>query len=1511
MNNNLFNLIINNIYIRKLLFNNVSLIHNVFEESVLKWSELIISEYHLAYYGYIDQLKNLKSQKKNNNKKINNSLVSSDIIHPIQVLDFVYPLPSVAAKQGNLQLLEYLLEVGELFSGEELSLVVVNRHFHLVGYFLEKFGQSQNLDSALCACAEHGHLELFQQIYEYGDDYNDWSKIGDVAFKHKNFDIAKWLNEKRGVTCCPDTATELFSLGDRDIIDWLLRTGVRFSRSVLIEAIKIGDLKLLDTLHKKIYYFLNDNHAIQTAIQHNQMEILDHLIFQKKLRRSSLKTIVERGNLEMLKHLYQTQPTTFRRDLVDKAAEHCHIDILEYLVLELGLIPTDDSFKFAAAKGQMEAIEFLYNHTAIKPNISSLEDAITNNQYEVVEWIAINEPKLIQQYLSFAITKRTDIRIVEILFDLGATFSHLNYVFEALRYGRFDLVDLFFDSVSLDSKSMLAFGKSMYTNHYALPFKSVKYFFNKYCDINSCTKNISIKDLSTTHLDHAHFLLERLDDDQWKELLPKLWNMSLGFIRYLLEYKRIPMPPNFCEDLAKINDFEKIKYLHHNGLLDSTKVLDISVERGHMYLIRFLHRKTTLEFSKDAVLYAASRSFKSVVKYIYYNGMNQSDFITTNDKPNPNVPIDNFWSYPLCLKRSIVSNSYLININSSRSKIDQTSLNFKRSISFFNKLFNRDSVNNNINRKDQEYTKKLTYVQTLSFIDHDEDSLKKIDEVIAEYPNDFKALLVRIRICSKLNNKSETWNTICAAVNSLLDTTATFKSTDDFQRAYETLVATVRELIEQSSIDHTMADFFRAVTKLNTDLPGYIVRPAYLEFLSVGDNVQCYSILKRLEKSKEFIPFDSIQLGLLEYRREEYEKSLEHIDGGLASFDEIENSEWRVISRELLISALNVKHLIYTKHRPDVQGAIGSLELLVRKYPDYEPYKINASLAYLYSQRAVARFKDSLKHAKIAIKHLNENIKNERFELYSNTIACMTRLKLERSECDKFINESMADVQRLSSTIGVTREMVDFLGLAASDYVLSLDFNWKEWNEFKEKTCSETDRDRILFIKRSSSNQEIAESLALWISLLEKHMATTSPSNDGSIFLNHLKSILQTTSIMVDLLIRGNLEFQIPYGIAGMINSILDRATNYIPSNGNSPFYLYPWKMVSYPSTTSESIDYLLVKNFLNPDTYESSYKRVESLIKSGKSIGYALRFGAFPETIDATTEDQLEVLFDTEEKLDRFDSEADKLYFQAIRGYSEVMFLKSSRGIDKLQALVTKQPTFYVAQVLLSTSLISLGRFNQAKSVLNKIMDNDKINHHIKSVATLHLSTIDYIEGDYRSALDRLESIYVKGWLELNSDSMLNYQIRCRLVSVHGQILVKIFSDMIKENDSISKEHKMLFYLSRSMANVLLFNFKECMTDFEKLDIEYSQIIRHVEKTVGRLVNVAQFEYLNKHYKLFLPYLEQANLEPLQINTDDIITSLYIAASSLASSINKPTQSKQLIQEAQKTNEFKLDVLE
>ncbi|EFA75951.1 putative periplasmic or exported protein [Heterostelium album PN500] len=602
MNNNLFKLIINNSYIRKIIFNNVSLIHSIFEEPALKWSELIKSEYHLAYYGYIDTLKTLKIEKKN--KKFNNRL-AREKLHPIQVLDYVHTLPNVAAKQGNQQLLEYLLEAGEFFNGEELSLAVKNNHYHLISFLLEKFGQNQNLDSALCEYAEQGHFELFKQIYKYCTDDNEWSEIIDVAFRHRQLEIGEWLYRERGLACKPETATELLSFGDRDLIDWMINNKFKFSKDVLNEVIKMGDVQLFGRLYSQNLYYLNNDRAIKTAIQHNQMEMLNHLIFTRRLKYnssnlagigahgnlemmkriggsklqffgksafsaaaennlvdiidhmhdidlrisckiSSLKTIVERGNLDMLKHLHLTQPTTFRTELITKAAEFDHIDILEYLILELDIVPTTDGIEAAAAKGNIKSIEFIYNNTSVKPNVKALEKAITNNHYSVVKWIGINEPNLLQRFLTFSISKQFDIRIFKILRNGGSTFVCHDHIVNALKYGRFDIVELLMDIGSFLSDELMlsSIKKPVFTRH-DIPFKSIRYFFTKYGEINN-TDNIILQNFSTTDLEHAHFIFERLDDRQWSRFLLPLMKTSLGFTRYLLEYRQKPILPNFC-----------------------------------------------------------------------------------------------------------------------------------------------------------------------------------------------------------------------------------------------------------------------------------------------------------------------------------------------------------------------------------------------------------------------------------------------------------------------------------------------------------------------------------------------------------------------------------------------------------------------------------------------------------------------------------------------------------------------------------------------------------------------------------------------------------------------------------------------------------------------------------------------------------------------------------------------------------------------------------------------------
>ena len=323
------------------------------------------------------------------------------------------------ADHGKLEVIKWLYEKG-------------NEYLQITNY-RENIKLIDNLNKcskwAIIWAAENGHFETVKWLYE--NTINELLKEDerifykhihptDSAAKNGHLEIVKWLFERLGCTqCAIDMAAEN---GHLEVIKWLVSKKVICTPNALIYAVKKGHLKVLKWFSLNQIEGLtrsaddlgiNDKNLRKCAIRKGHLEIVkwlesNQLIY--KNCKADMILAITRGHLEIVKFLHQKHVEYINKPWTI-AYENWRIDNNVLLIIvergDLKMIKwlyenknemletdsreynIDDCIIQAVKRDYFEIIKFLYKKHGIMNDSTyeKIDNIVTGYNYKINDWL--------------------------------------------------------------------------------------------------------------------------------------------------------------------------------------------------------------------------------------------------------------------------------------------------------------------------------------------------------------------------------------------------------------------------------------------------------------------------------------------------------------------------------------------------------------------------------------------------------------------------------------------------------------------------------------------------------------------------------------------------------------------------------------------------------------------------------------------------------------------------------------------------------------------------------------------------------------------------------------------------------------------------------------------------------------------------------------------------------------------------------------------------------------------
>lgn len=208
---------------------------------------------------------------------------------------------TIAARNGDLELVEYLVQAGATNLDDALEDAAESGHPDVVKYLIRAGGQ--NLDAVLDYAAQEGHLDIVRYAVEAG--VTDLEKAFDTAVTNGYPDVVQFLIDHAGNDLDLDAAlTTAIMSGEAKMVELLVKAGASDVDKALRDAASLGQLSIVKWLLK------NGADEVETALH----EAIKH------------------GHLAVVKEILKSHPENYDlRDAAYLASEHGHNRIAAYI----------------------------------------------------------------------------------------------------------------------------------------------------------------------------------------------------------------------------------------------------------------------------------------------------------------------------------------------------------------------------------------------------------------------------------------------------------------------------------------------------------------------------------------------------------------------------------------------------------------------------------------------------------------------------------------------------------------------------------------------------------------------------------------------------------------------------------------------------------------------------------------------------------------------------------------------------------------------------------------------------------------------------------------------------------------------------------------------------------------------------------------------------------------------------------------------------------------------------
>lgn len=287
-----------------------------------------------------------------------------------------------------------------------------------------------------------------------------------------------------------------------------------------------------------------------------------------------------------------------------------HVDEHEYLYED-----TDRSnhanwvvrcIKEAAAGGNMDIVQYLYNHRLLKSKCKVVREAAEKGQLQLVKWLHKQDPNCAMDALNYAahgghlnvvrwihrqIRKKKNAMLDDISREGGRVWRH--------HHNCLDSIDEAAESGSLEIVAWLHKNRR-----------------------SECSMDAMSRAGCMGNLEIVQFLHDNRDEGCYMNTLEKCAEYGhFNVLKFLLENEYwLDVEPETMELIAASGEFEIVKWVHENRSENFTaRAVDGAAQNGSLDIVQFLLTNRSPRCTTNAMDDAAARNHLNVIQWLHEN----------------------------------------------------------------------------------------------------------------------------------------------------------------------------------------------------------------------------------------------------------------------------------------------------------------------------------------------------------------------------------------------------------------------------------------------------------------------------------------------------------------------------------------------------------------------------------------------------------------------------------------------------------------------------------------------------------------------------------------------------------------------------------------------------------------------------------------------------------------------------------------------------------------------------
>ncbi|KAF0689459.1 Aste57867_19094 [Aphanomyces stellatus] len=499
-----------------------------------------------------------------------------------------------ASANGHLAILQLLHGYyGNHYTTLALDLAAGNGHLEILTWF----DSLQNTTvtpttNAMDWAARNGHLDVLE--YLHGISAECSKKAIDLAAKMGHVDVVMWLHETRGLKASPVTMEAAASGGHLAIVIYLSRKfpSVAWSAKTVDVALKGGHVDVAEWCVAE--GFPCSSSTKDLAAKKGSLTLLTHFLPLETdpvpYLCDGLEAATTHGHLPLVEYIHATHHLYVLRKPYKKALKSKHSAVCAYLEGSHGTFWTQNPVDVAVAQRNMSWARWLLTKKKEMATSAAMDEAAANGQFEMVQFLHEND--------CTCTTNAMDAAAALGRLDMVAWF-HENRTEGCTT----DAMDLASQHGHFDVMKWLHMHREEGCTAYALNICAVT---GRLDILQWLSEIISVYTKTTSRVESFDEFDPDLDPSEMEALQQQQQSLPQTqppLLRRPTDGSLLPPSPKEAS--------------HHKLKSDSTDMMDLACENGHLEMVQWLTEHTKMMASVDAMNKAAMNGHLAIVEFLH------------------------------------------------------------------------------------------------------------------------------------------------------------------------------------------------------------------------------------------------------------------------------------------------------------------------------------------------------------------------------------------------------------------------------------------------------------------------------------------------------------------------------------------------------------------------------------------------------------------------------------------------------------------------------------------------------------------------------------------------------------------------------------------------------------------------------------------------------------------------------------------------------------------------------